>query len=116
MLLPAVLILQARSNCALDSALLPQRRTLSPKATVVVQDPAQRPSAAALQQDPFVRGAAIPASLPRRMAEHVASQRPVRPSRGPVLKLALLYHCWRPPGPTCTCMAGLMRMSQAALA
>ena len=65
-------------------------RHLPPNATVAVQDPAQRPSAAVLQQDPFVRDAAIPGSLPRRMAEHVASQRPVRPSHPPALTLASL--------------------------
>lgn len=39
----------------------------------------QRPSAAELQQDPFVQSAALPELLTSRMAEHVARQRPVCP-------------------------------------
>lgn len=42
-----------------------------------VQDPEQRPSAAELQGDPFVRSAALPELLIRRMADHMARQRPV---------------------------------------
>lgn len=42
-----------------------------------MQDPEQRPSAAELQEDPFVRSAALSELLVRRMADHVARQRPV---------------------------------------
>ncbi|CAL5224972.1 g7746 [Coccomyxa viridis] len=45
------------------------------------KDPMQRPSAAELQQDPFVQSAALPELLTSRMAEHVARQRPVAASR-----------------------------------
>jgi hypothetical protein len=42
-----------------------------------MQDPAQRPSAEELLQDPYVRGAALPEQLTQRVAEFLEHRRPV---------------------------------------
>lgn len=45
---------------------------------IVTQDPALRPSAQELLDDPFVREAQLPEDLKHRISEHLAHQKPVR--------------------------------------